>query len=169
MPSLNVEKLDLEKVQKIIRRYPVGREKSALLPILHLAQDAFGGWLSVEAMDYVASLLKLQPIEVYEVASFYTMFNLSETGQYVFQVCHTGPCCLVGSERIIKHLEKRLGIGVGETTPDGLFTLKTVECLASCGTAPVMQFGKKYVEHLTEEKLDHLIEELRAHAHSTRK
>lgn len=159
----------LDKVQQIIRRYPEGKQKSALLPILHLAQQEFGGWLSPETMDYTASLLGLVPIEVYEVATFYTMFNLTPTGKFVFQICHTGPCCLVGSEKIISYIETKLGIKAGETTPDGLFTLKRVECLASCGTAPVMQLGKKYVEHLTEEKIDLLIEELRTRADFIRK
>ncbi len=151
----------LDKIQTIIRRYPEGRHKSALLPVLHMAQAEFGGWLSVETMDYVASILGLQPIEVYEVASFYTMFQLQPTGKYVLQVCQTGPCCLVGADRIIAYLETKLGIKVGETTADGLFTLGTVECLASCGTAPVMQMGRQYVENLTEAKLDELIDGIR--------
>ncbi len=151
----------LEKIKEIVSRYPEGRHKSALLPVLHMAQAEFGGWLSPESMDYVAEVLNLQPIEVYEVATFYTMFQLKPTGKYVFQVCHTGPCCLVGAEKIISYIEAKLGIKVGETTSDGLFTLQTVECLASCGTAPVMQFGRKYVEHLTEAKVDEMIATLR--------
>ncbi len=151
----------LAKVKEIIARYPEGRHKSALLPVLHMAQAEFGGWLSTETMDYVASVIGIQPIEVYEVASFYTMFELQPTGQYVLQVCHTGPCCLVGADKIIAHLESKLGIKVGDTTSDGLFTLKTVECLASCGTAPVMQLGRRYVENLTEAKLDEMIESIR--------
>ena len=151
----------LQKIQQIIRRYPEGQQRSALLPVLHLAQHEFGGWLSPKTMDYVASILGLDPIEVYEVATFYTMFNLKPTGKHVFQVCHTGPCCLVGAERIIHYIEKKLGIKAGETTPDGLFTLKRVECLASCGTAPMMQLGNAYYEHLTEEKIDQFIDHLR--------
>src|SRR3982751_3405705 len=123
----------LNKVQEIIARYPQGRQKSALLPVLHLAQEEFGGWLSVEAMDYVASLLKLEPIEVYEVATFYSMYNLKPVGKYVFEICQTGPCMLNGSDGIIKYIEDKLGIKPGETTSDGLFTLKTVECLGACG------------------------------------
>ena len=151
----------LAKVKEIIATYPEGRHKSAFLPVLHMAQAEFGGWLSTETMDYVASVIGIQPIEVYEVASFYTMFELQPTGQYVLQVCHTGPCCLVGADKIIAHLESKLGIKVGDTTSDGLFTLKTVECLASCGTAPVMQLGRRYVENLTEAKLDEMIESIR--------
>src|SRR6476469_5557372 len=149
----------LNKVQEIIARYPQGRQKSALLPVLHLAQEEFGGWLSVEAMDYVASLLKLEPIEVYEVATFYSMYNMKPVGKYVFEVCQTGPCMLRGSDDIIAYIQQKLGIKVGETTPDGLFTLKVVECLGACGYAPMMQLGKFYKEHLTKEKVDAIVEE----------
>ena len=153
------EKLD--KVNEIISRYPQGKSKSALLPILHLAQQEFGGWLDVATMDYVASLLQLQPIEVYEVASFYSMYNLKPVGKYIFEVCQTGPCMLNGSDRIISYIREKLNISVGETTRDGMFTLKTVECLGACGYAPMMQMGKTYKEHLTPEKVDQIIEECR--------
>jgi NADH-quinone oxidoreductase subunit E len=154
----------LEKVAEIIARYPDGKQKSALLPVLHLAQVEFGGWLDVPVMDYVASLLKIEPIEVYEVASFYSMFNLKPVGKFVFEVCQTGPCMLNGSDDIIGYIKQKLNIGVGETSADGLFTLKTVECLGACGYAPMMQFGKTYREHLTKEKVDSIIEECRAKA-----
>ena len=147
-------------VQKIIKRYPEGRQKSALLPVLHLAQAEFGGWLSPETMDYVASILNLKPIEVYEVASFYTMYNLRPVGKCLLEVCRTGPCMLRGSDDIIEYLEEKLGIKDGETTSDGMFTLKTVECLASCGTAPMMQVGQHYMEDLTCEKLDGILDDL---------
>lgn len=156
----------LKKVQEIIARYPAGKQKSALIPVLHLAQEEFGGWLSAEAMDYVASLLSLEPIEVYEVATFYSMYNLKPVGRYLFEVCQTGPCMLNGSDQIIDYIKEKLGIGVGETTPDGLFTLKTVECLGACGYAPMMQLGKHYREHLTKEKVDQIIEECRSRATS---
>ena len=146
--------------QKIIKRYPEGRQKSALLPLLHLAQAEFGGWLSPETMDYIASILNIKPIEVYEVASFYTMYNLRPVGKCLLEVCRTGPCMLRGSDDIIEYLENKLGIKEGETTPDGMFTLKTVECLASCGTAPMMQVGEHYIENLTCEKLDGILENL---------
>lgn len=146
--------------QKIIKRYPEGRQKSALLPVLHLAQAEFGGWLSPETMDYVADILKLKPIEVYEVASFYTMYNLRPVGKCLLEVCRTGPCMLRGADDIVEYLEEKLGIKDGETTPDGMFTLKTVECLASCGTAPMMQVGQHYIENLTSEKLDGILENL---------
>lgn len=153
----------LAKVQEIIRRYPEGKQKSALIPVLHLAQEEFG-WLSAETMDYVAGLLQLEPIEVYEVATFYSMFNLKPVGKYLFEVCQTGPCMIKGSDDIIDYIKQRLGIGVGETTPDGLFTLKTVECLGACGYAPMMQLGKHYREHLTREKVDEIIAECRKNA-----
>ena len=154
----------LAQVKKIIARYPEGRQKSALLPVLHLAQSEFDGWLSPEVMDYVASLLKIEPIEVYEVATFYSMYNLKPVGRYMFEVCQTGPCMINGSDAIIKHIGEKLGIKPGETTKDGMFTLKTVECLAACGYAPMMQLGKTYREHLTKEKVDQIIEECRNHA-----
>jgi NADH-quinone oxidoreductase subunit E len=151
----------IEEVQQIISRYPEGKQKSALLPVLHLAQDEFGGWLDVPVMDYVATLLKIEPIEVYEVASFYSMYNLKPVGKYMFEVCQTGPCMLNGSDNIIDYIKQQLNIGVGETTADGMFTLKTVECLGACGYAPMMQLGKNYREHLTKEKVDAIIEECR--------
>ena len=154
----------LEEVRRIIERYPEGRQKSAVIPLLHLAQEEFGGWLSPDTMDYVGSLLQMEPIEVYEVATFYSMFNLEPVGKHVFEVCHTGPCMLRGSDDIITHIKSRLGIGVGQTTTDGLFTLKTVECLGACGYAPMMQLGKHYREHLTKDRVDGIIEECRAAA-----
>lgn len=151
----------IRKVQEIIARYPEGKQKSALLPVLHLAQEENNGWLSVEAMDYVAELLKLKPVEVYEVASFYSMYNLKPVGKYVFEVCQTGPCMVRGSDEIIAYIKEKLGIAVNETTVDGMFTLKTVECLGACGYAPMMQLGKYYKEHLTKEKVDQIVEECR--------
>lgn len=154
----------LKEVQRIINFYPEGKQKSALIPVLHLAQQEFGGWLSSSTMDYVASLLQLDPIEVYEVATFYSMYNLKPVGKYMFEVCQTGPCMLSGSDNIIRYIGEKLGIRPGETTPDGLFTLKTVECLGACGYAPMMQMGKTYREHLTKEKVDAIIEECRKNA-----
>ena len=151
----------LQQVNEIIARYPQGKQKSALLPVLHLAQDEFGGWLDVPVMDYVASLLNIEPIEVYEVATFYSMYNLKPVGRYLFEVCQTGPCMINGSDEIIAHIKDKLNIGVGETTADGMFTLKTVECLGACGYAPMMQLGKIYKEHLTKEKVDQIIEDCR--------
>jgi len=154
----------LKEVERIVAFYPEGKQKSAVLPVLHLAQQEFGGWLSVEAMDYVASLLKLEPIEVYEVATFYSMFNLKPVGRYLFEVCQTGPCMINGSDNIIEYITEKLGIRPGETTEDGMFTLKTVECLGACGYAPMMQMGKYFKEHLTKEKIDSIVEECRKNA-----
>lgn len=147
----------LALVHKLMKRYPEGKQKSAILPVLHLAQTEFDGWLSPEVMDYVASILKIQPIEVYEVATFYSMFNLKPVGKCLIEVCRTGPCWLMGAEEVVKYIEKKLGIKEGQTTADGLFTLKTVECLASCGTAPMMQIGETYHENLTKEKIDDIL------------
>jgi len=154
--EFNQETLNL--VKQIISRYPEGRQKSALLPLLHIAQSENNGWLSAEAMDYVATLLDIQPIEVYEVASFYSMFNLQPVGNCVIEVCQTGPCWLSGSEKILAHFQKRLGIKPGETTADGKFTLKTVECLAACGNAPVIQVGTEYHENISIQKADELLD-----------
>jgi NADH-quinone oxidoreductase subunit E len=151
----------IKKVHEIVSRYPEGKQKSAIIPVLHLAQDEFGGWLSAETMDYVATLLQLEPIEVYEVATFYSMFRLKPVGRYVFEVCQTGPCMLKGCDDIIDYIKKKLSIEVGETTADGLFTLKTVECLGACGYAPMMQLGKYFRENLTPEKVDQIVEECR--------
>ena len=149
----------LKEVEAIIKRYPQGKQKSAIIPLLHMAQQQNAGWLDVSSMDYVASVLNIKPIEVYEVATFYSMFNTKPVGKYVFEVCQTGPCMLNGSDDIIEYIEKKLSIKRGETTPDGLFTLKVVECLGACGYAPMMQLGKTYREHLTREKVDRIIEE----------
>ena len=151
----------LAKVSEIIARYPEGKQKSALLPLLHLAQEEFGGWLSADTMDYVAELLSITPIEVYEVATFYSMYNLKPIGKYMFEVCQTGPCMVRGCDDIIDYITEKLGIKPGETTTDGLFTLKTVECLGACGYAPMMQLGKFYREHLTKQRVDEIIKECR--------
>ena len=140
-------------VNKIIGRYPEGKQKSAVIPILHIAQAEFNGWLSAPVMDYVAAILKIQPIEVYEVASFYSMFNLNPVGKCVIEVCRTSSCWLRGAEDVVRHIENKLNISVGETTADGMFTLKAVECLGSCGTAPMLQCGADYYENLTLEKV----------------
>jgi NADH-quinone oxidoreductase subunit E len=152
----------VEKFDEIIRRYPVGKQKSALLPILHEVQ-AEQGWLSASAMNRVAALLDIEPIEAYEVASFYTMYFLKPSGKYVLEVCRTGPCCLVGAEKIMTHIENKLGVKENEVTPDGLFSWRGVECLAACGYGPVLQIGPEYTfyENLNEQKVDELIENLR--------
>lgn len=162
--SIQFNEKQLTEFNRLVARYPEGKQKSALLPVLHLAQESFGGWLSAESMDYVAELLKIEPIEVYEVATFYSMYNLQPVGKYMFEVCQTGPCMLRGSDDIIAYIGEKLNIKPGQTTEDGLFTLKTVECLGACGYAPMMQLGKHYREHLTKEKVDAIIEECRRSA-----
>ena len=149
-------------VKEIISHYPESKIKSALLPVLHIAQAEFGGWLSPETMDYVASVLKIKPIEVFEVASFYSMYNLKPVGKCVLEVCQTSSCWLNGAEDIVKYIEKKLNIKVGETTKDGMFTLKTAECLGSCGTAPMLQCGASYHENLTYDKVDKLLEQYKS-------
>jgi NADH-quinone oxidoreductase subunit E len=152
----------MKTVQTIISHYPEGKHKSALLPVLHIAQAEFGGWLSPETMDYVASVLKIKPIEVFEVASFYTMYNLKPVGKCVLEVCQTSSCWLNGAEDIVKYIEKKLSIKVGETSKDGMFTLKVAECLGSCGTAPMMQCGASFHENLTYEKVDKILADYKA-------
>ena len=154
----------LKEVKELIARYPEGKQKSALIPLLHMAQDEHDGWLDAPVMDYVAEILGILPIEVYEVATFYSMFNTKPVGKHLLEVCRTGPCMLNGSDEIIEYIKEKLGISEGETTADWLFTLKPAECLGACGYAPMMQLGKTYREHLTKEKIDKLIDELRGQA-----
>src|SRR5205809_7848598 len=164
--SVQFSQEKLKEVQRIISFYPEGKQKSAVIPVLHLAQKEFGDWLGVPVMDYVASLLGMEPIEVYEVATFYSMYNLKPIGKYMFEVCQTGPCMLNGSDDIIKYIADTLSIKPGETTADGLFSLKTVECLGACGYAPMMQFGKTFREHLTKERVDAIIEECKRNSNN---
>ncbi len=149
----------MARANELMTHYPEGKHKSALLPILHLAQNEFDGWLSVPVMDYVASVLKLEPIEVYEVATFYTMYNQRPVGKCLIEFCQTGPCLLKDTEPLIAYTEKKLGIKLGETTPDFKFSLKGVECLGACGYAPMAQIGQYYYQNLTEEKIDKIIAE----------
>jgi len=155
----------ISKFDDIVSRYPQGKQKSGLLPILHLVQAEFG-WVSVPAMDKVAVYLDILPIEVYEVASFYTMYFLRPQGKYVLEVCRTSGCCLVGAEKIMDHIEQKLGVKEGEVTADGLFSWRGVECLAACGFGPVLQIGPEYTfyENLTNDSVDKLIGDLTAKA-----
>jgi NADH-quinone oxidoreductase subunit E len=154
---------ELVEAKRLIAKFPEGKQKSAVLGLLHMAQAKWG-WASVPAMDYVASLLDINPIEVYEVATFYTMFHLDKTGKYVLEVCRTSPCCLLGAEETVERLEAKLGIKVGQTTPDGLFTLKEVECLAACGFGPVIQIHEAYHEHMTPDNAEQLVDTLTSKA-----
>lgn len=152
----------LAEVQMLMKRFPEGRHKSALIRALHIAQEENHGWLSTSAMNHVAEVLSITPIEVYEVATFYSMYNLAPVGKYVLEFCHTGPCAIEGAEKLIDYTQRKLGIKTGETTPDKMFTIKEVECLGACGYAPMMQVGEFYHEHLTPEKIDQFIEDCRA-------
>ncbi|MFQ5901469.1 MAG: NADH-quinone oxidoreductase subunit NuoE [Thermodesulfobacteriota bacterium] len=146
-----------EKIEDIVKIYP--DKGSALLPALHAAQEKYGH-LTKEAMEEVAEILAIPPIEVYEVATFYTMYNKKPVGKYHVQVCTNVSCSLLGSEHLLDFLERRLEIKAGETTRDNIFTLTAVECLGSCGTAPVVQINDTYYENLTEEKLDDILSKL---------
>jgi NADH-quinone oxidoreductase subunit E len=152
----------LNKMGEVVTRFPEGKQKSALLPILHDVQAEFG-WVSPEAMDKVADFLEIESIEVYEVATFYSMFFLRPQGKFVLEICRTGPCCLVGAEKIIDYIGEKLGVKEGQVTADGLFSYRGVECLAACGYAPVLQIGPEYTfyENLTTDSVDQLIEELK--------
>jgi NADH-quinone oxidoreductase subunit E len=155
----------ISKFDEIVSRYPAGKQKSALLPMLHLIQAEFG-WVSTPAMDKVADYLELEDIEVYEVASFYSMYFLKPQGKYMLEVCRTGPCGIVGAEKIMDHIEETLGVKEGDVTADGLFSWRGVECLAACGYGPVLQIGPEYTfyENLTNASVDKLIADLRTKA-----
>ena len=153
-PSLSEE--SLARIGREIAKYPPGRKASAVMAALRIAQDE-RGWLSEPLMDYVAQLLEMRPIEVYEVATFYTMYNLKPVGRHQISVCTNISCMLTGAEQVVKHLENRLGIRLGETTPDGRFTLREVECLAACGGAPMFMIDKTYYENLTPERIDEIL------------
>ena len=154
------------EITRLLAHYPADRSKSVLLPLLHIAQAEFGGWVSPDVQDLVAETLGIKPIEVYEVSSFYTMYNLKAVGRHVLEICRTGPCMLRGSDELTAHLERITGAKVGETSPDGEFTLKEVECLAACGYAPIVQVREKYYEQLhTEEAVDNMLNELRSLIH----
>ncbi|MGL6022358.1 MAG: NADH-quinone oxidoreductase subunit NuoE [Chitinophagaceae bacterium] len=151
----------LEEIKTLTKHYPKGKEKSVLIPLLHIAQGDAGGWLSVDVLDCIAGVLNITPIEVYEVVTFYTMFNLKPVGNFVLEVCQTGPCMLKGSDEIIEYIKDKLNIEIGQTTEDGMFSLKAVECLGACGYAPMLQIGKYYHEYLTKEKVDEILEQCR--------
>ena len=150
------------KVAEILKKYPNDRKKSAVMPLLDLAQRQNYNWLSKNVIEHIANLLEMSEIKVYEIASFYTMYNLKPVGKYLLQFCKTTPCMLRGIDQIIKDCEKKLGIKMDETSVDGLFTLKEVECLGACVNAPIVQINDDYVEDLTSEKFLSIIEELKS-------
>jgi NADH-quinone oxidoreductase subunit E len=152
----------LAEVKGFMQNYPEGRHKSAIIRALHIAQEENSGWLSIAAMDHVASVLSITPIEVYEVATFYSMYNLEPVGKYVLEFCQTGPCAIEGAESLIEYTKRKLGVDKNKITEDGMFTIKQVECLGACGYAPMMQVGEFFHEHLNEAKIDQFIEDCRA-------
>ena len=151
--------INRERIRSIVARYPEGRSESAVLPVLWVAQEQFG-FISEEAANLVAQALAMSPTDVAAVATFYTMFHLEPVGRHLLQICCTLSCSLMGAEVLAQRLETRLGIRPGETTPDGRFTLKRVECLAACGGAPVVQVNETFHENLDAEKLDRLLDSL---------
>lgn len=154
MLSKNAKK----EIEREFAKYP--EKRAVVLAALHLAQQEHG-WISADSMEEVASLLDLTPIEVREVTSFYTLFNMRQVGKHHVQVCTNLSCSLLNSRGVVDYLQSKLGIEVGETTEDQMFTLSTVECLGSCGTAPMMQIGDDYHENLTERKIDSILETLK--------
>jgi NADH-quinone oxidoreductase subunit E len=159
---INIDDRLAERLFEIISHYPANKKKSALLPVLHEVQDAHDNWLSIELQDIVAGMLEIQPIEVYEVVSFYTMFNQKPIGKYMFEFCRTSCCAIRGAEDLMEYTCNKLGVQEGEITPDGMFQVVGVECLGACGYAPMMQLGDYYKEHLTKEKVEAIIEDCKA-------
>lgn len=149
------------EIDRWTAKFPPERKRAALLTALTIVQRENGGWLTPDLMEAVADYLEVPPVAVEEAATFYSLFDLAPVGRHKLYVCNSISCWLCGSERIIEHLKQRLGIGVGETTPDGRFTLKQAECLAACGGAPAMVIGGEYHENLTPEKVDALLARLK--------
>ncbi|MEO5341189.1 MAG: NADH-quinone oxidoreductase subunit NuoE [Magnetococcus sp. MYC-9] len=158
--DLHFSEAALRQAEIIFQRYPADRRESAVMPLLHLAQREFGGWLSREALDYVAAFIGMAPIRVYEVATFYTMYNLKPVGKYHIQVCTNISCWLCNSDAIVQALQARLRLSVGETSADGRFTLVGVECLGACVNAPMMQINDDYYENLTPARVAEIIDQL---------
>jgi len=151
----------LERAKAHIAKYPDGRQASAVMPLLDLAQRQNGGWISREAMAYIADMLEMAEIRVYEVATFYTMYNLEPVGKYLVQLCRTTPCWLRGANDLLAVCKEELGVGTGETTEDGLFTLIEVECLGACVNAPMVQINDDYFEDLTGAQMREILSMLR--------
>lgn len=153
---------NLLRVNEILKHYPEGRQASAILPLFDMAQRQCGGWLPKAAIEKITGMLGLPVIRGYEVATFYTMFNLKPVGKYHLQVCGTTPCMLRGSEELLALCKRRLEIESGETTKDGLFTLTEVECIGACVNAPAIQINDDYFEDLSRESLLQLFEDIEA-------
>ena len=157
--DINISETLMARIDELISHYPEDKIKSALLPVLHEVQDAHDNWLSIELQDKVAQILKIKPIEVYEVVTFYTMFNQRPIGKYMFEFCQTACCATRGVEDLMDYTCSKLGVKIGEPTCDGMFEVRGVECLGACGYAPMMQLGDEFKEHLTKEKIDQLIDD----------
>lgn len=153
---------NLKKIQEIIAKYPAAKKKSAVMPLLDLAQRQNNNYISQDIIECVAQILDVAPIKVYEIASFYSMYNLKPVGKNLLQVCSTTPCMLCGSEEIIRVCKEKLNIGMNQTSEDGLFTLKEVECLGACVNAPVVQINDDYFENLTAEFMEKILDDLKA-------
>ena len=147
-------------IDRWIAKYPPERKQSAVMAALRLVQEENGGWLTTPLLDAVADYLEMPRVTAYEVATFYSMYELQPVGRHVLSICTNVSCALRGSEEVVRHLERRLGIRMGQTTPDGCYTLKEVECLAACGGAPAMMIGRRYYENLTPESIDAILEQL---------
>ncbi len=158
--SFEFSKENFKAAEKQIAKYPVGRQQSAVMPLLDLAQKQNDGWLPRAAMDYVAVILSLAPMRVYEVATFYSMYNLKPVGKYHVELCTTTPCWLSGSDAVVAAAKKHLGIGFGGTTADGMFTLSEAECLGACVNAPMCQIGDEYFEDLDEKNIIEVLKKL---------
>ena len=157
--NINITDALMTRINELISHYPADKIKSALLPVLHEVQDAHDNWLSIELQDKVAEILGILPIEVYEVVTFYTMYNQRPIGKYMFEFCQTSCCATRGVEDLMDYTCNKLGVKIGEPTADGMFEVRGVECLGACGYAPMMQLGDEFKEHLTKEKIDQLIED----------
>lgn len=163
---------DQAKVDEIISRYPAGRQQSATMPLLDLAQrqvaeegaaanPPYGGWIPRAAMDEIARIVDVPPMKVYEVATFYSMYNLAPVGKYLVQACTTTPCWLCGSAKVVEAIEKNLGVHMGESTADGMFSTMEVECLGACANAPMIQINDDFYEDLTPESMTSILESLK--------
>ena len=159
-----LSEVGIGRIRELFSRYP--DKRSAMLAALRIAQEE-QGYVTEEAMGEIAVLLEQTPVQVYETATFYTMFSLQPLGKHVIQVCRTLSCALVGADGLVRYLEQTLAIKPGETTPDGLFSLKTVECLAACGAGPMMQINDDYYEYLTREKIDRILADLKRDGRSS--
>lgn len=160
--EINITPQLMERINELTSHYPVDKKKSALIPVLHEVQDAHNNWLSIDLQNKVAEILEIKPIEVYEVVTFYTMFNQRPVGKYMLEFCQTSPCCQRGVEDLMDYTCQKLNVDIAQPTADGLFEVRGVECLGACGYAPMLQLGDYYHEHLTKEKIDQLIDDCKA-------